>query len=459
MLGRRDPTADTGMDQIATSTPDDRGSARRRLERMRLRFPDRALEAAFREDRFQLDLVNIRFAFLAGIALWIGWGLLLRPHILALSDQRLDATIRFGVFIPILLVGLALSYTSIFGRIWEWVSVAIAIVTIVVWVYYASHVLTLPAEYGYVGVILITAFTYTLLRLRFVLVVLITAVGIAAYLPYAFTARYIVDVSRVLATLYLVSFGVLGGLAAYRMERSARRLFVRERQLDQERLRSDGLLLNILPQAVIDQLKASSGERVAQAFDDVSVVFVDAVGSTEQAARSSAEGFADSLDALFRCFDEIAQRHGLEKIKTIGDAYMAVAGAPVPVARHAEAAVAMAAEILDRSGTVRWPTGDPIVVRGGVATGPAVAGVIGERKFAYDVWGDTVNLASRLEELGDPGQVLVSERAAESVLDSFEFGPARIVEVKGKGPTPARVLLGRRDLGHDGEVGGNGDPG
>jgi class 3 adenylate cyclase len=173
-------------------------------------------------------------------------------------------------------------------------------------------------------------------------------------------------------------------------------LFLRERQLDQERLRSDGLLLNILPQAIVEQLKtSSSGGRIAQALDQVSVVFVDAVGSTEQAARSSPEEFADALDALFRRFDEIADRHGLEKIKTIGDAYMAVAGAPVPVADHAEAAVAMALDALNEAGEVRWPSGDPIEVRGGVATGPAVAGVIGHRKFAYDLWGDTVNLASR----------------------------------------------------------------
>ena len=216
----------------------------------------------------------------------------LRPYMLALSDQRLDMVIRYGVFIPMLVVGLALSFTSFFRRIWEWVSVAIAVITIVVWVYYTSNILTLPAEYGYIGVILITAFTYTLLRLRFILVVLITMVGIAAYLPYAFTARYIVDVSRVLATLYLVSFGILGGLAAYRMERFTRQLFIRERQLDQERERSDILLLNILPPAVIEQFKTSSGERVAQAFEEVSVVFVDAVGSTAQAARSSPVEFA-----------------------------------------------------------------------------------------------------------------------------------------------------------------------
>ena len=429
------------MDEISSSTDDDR-SVRGRLTGLRLRFPDPVLEAAFRTDRFYLDLGNVRFAFLAGIALWVAWGFLLRPHMLALSDQRLDMVIRYGVFIPILAGGFALSYTSLFRRIWEWVSVAIAVVTIVVWVYYASNVLTLPAEYGYVGVILITAFTYTLLRLRFVLVVLITLVGIGAYLPHAFTARYIVDVSRVLAALYLTSFGVLGSLAAYRMERFTRQLFVRQRQIHQERQRSDLLLLNILPPAVIEQLKTSSGGRVAQAFEEVSVVFVDAVGSTAQAARSSPEEFAGALDALFRRFDEIAERLGLEKIKTIGDAYMAVAGAPVPAPDHAASAVGMALEILTDHRQAQWPSGDPIVVRVGVATGPAVAGVIGERKFAYDVWGDTVNLASRLEEHAQPGEVLVSEQTATAVLDRFAFGPVTTLDLKGKGPTPVRTVLG-----------------
>ena len=249
--------------------------------------------------------------------------------------------------------------------------------------------------------------------------------------------------SRVLATLYLVSFGILGGLAAYRMERFTRQLFLRERQLEQERSRSDGLLLNILPQAIVDQLKTSPGGRIAQDFDQVSVFFADAVGSTEQAARSSPEEFAAALDELFRRFDEIATRHGLEKIKTIGDAYMAVAGAPIPMADHAEAAVEMALDILAEAGKIRWPSGDPIVVRGGVATGPAVAGVIGDRRFAYDLWGDTVNLASRLETNAGPGQVLVSESTAGQLADRYEFGPSEMLEVKGKGPTTVRVLLGR----------------
>ena len=410
---------------------------------LRLRFTDPGLEASFRTYRFQLNLANVRFAFIAGIALWIFWGLLMRPHILALADQRLDVVMRFGIFIPMLVVALALSFAPFFPRFWESVSVVAAIGTLLLWIYYLSHILTLPSEYGYEGIILITAFTYTLLRLRFMLVLFITIVGIAVYLPYAFTANYIVGVSRDLGVLFLISFGLLGGLSAYRTERFTRRLFLRELQLDRERQRSDGLLLNILPQAVIDDLKTTPGGRGAQAFEEVSVVFVDAVGSTAQAARSSAEAFAAALDELFRRFDAIADRHGLEKIKTIGDAYMAVAGAPVPMEDPAEAAVAMALEVLAVAGEVRWPSGDPVVMRGGVATGPAAAGVIGHRKFAYDVWGDTVNLASRLEESAGPGQILVSESTCKDLAGRCEFGDTRIVDLKGKGPTSARVLLAR----------------
>jgi len=414
------------------------------LERLRLRFSDPGLEDAFREDRFRSNIVNIRFAFLAGIVVWIAWGILLRPHMLALADRRLDAIMRFGVFIPMLLLGFVLTFTPLFRRIWQALSVTVATVTILVWVFYVSNIQTLPAEYGYVGVILITAFTYTLLRLRFVFVVVITVAGVAAYLPYALTARYISDVSRVLAALYLVSFGVLGALAAYRLERFSRQVFLREREIDQERQRSDGLLLNILPQAIVEQLKTAPGEQVAQAFDDVTVIFADAVGSTAQGAHATPEGFAAALDELFRRFDELADRHGLEKIKTVGDAYMAVAGAPVANARHAAAAVAMALEIPTVAAEVKWPSGDPVDVRVGVATGPAVAGIIGYRKFAYDLWGDTVNVASRLQETAEPGRVLVSEPTAAEVGDAYEFGPARTMDLKGRGPTPARVLLGRR---------------
>jgi class 3 adenylate cyclase len=430
----------------ATQTPtpeDEQPGWRLRLQRLRLRFGDPALESEFNADRFRHNIGNIRFAFVAGITLWVVWGILLRRYLTVLEDQRVDALMRFGVFIPMLVGGLALSFTRFFERIWEVVAVAIATGTLLLWIYYISNIKTLPLEYGYVGVILITSFTYTLLRLRFLYVVLMTAIGIAVYLAYALPQPAIYDVTKTLAVLYLVSFGFLGVIAAYRMERFTRQLFLRERQLDRERSRSDGLLLNTFPEAIVEQLKTASGERIAQRFDAVGVVFADAVGSTEQAARSTPEAFTAALDELFSHFDGIVARHGLEKIKTIGDAYLAVAGAPTPVADHAHASVAMALDMVAEAGKIRWPSGDPIVVRVGVATGPAVAGVIGDQRFAYDLWGDTVNLASRLEENAGPGRILVAESTASDLTERFEFGPPEMLALKGKGPTPVRVLIGR----------------
>jgi class 3 adenylate cyclase len=110
----------------------------------------------------------------------------------------------------------------------------------------------------------------------------------------------------------------------------------------------------------------------------------------------------------------------------------------------------MASEILSETPSITWPSGDPIMVRVGVATGPVVAGVIGERKFAYDVWGDTVNLASRLEEYSEPGRAFVSERTAVHAIDGFAFEPVRMVDIKGKGPTPVHVLVGPNGHSHEG---------
>jgi hypothetical protein len=139
------------MDAIETSTPAERPQGPLGLGRLRLRFRDPSLESAFQADQLRHNVGNMRFAFLAGIALWVSWGLLLRPHMLALSDQRLDALIRFGLFIPMLTIGIGLTFTPFFERAWEWVSVVVAVATILVWVYYVSQMLTLPAEYGYVG--------------------------------------------------------------------------------------------------------------------------------------------------------------------------------------------------------------------------------------------------------------------------------------------------------------------
>ncbi len=415
------------------------------MDLLTLRFRDPELESVFQSDYYRRNLGNIRFAFLSGVALWVMWGFVINPYLLAVADKSFDLWMRLGVFIPLLLLGVGLTFTRWFERSWEWVTTIIVTLTILLWVYYNSQVLTVPADYGYVGLILITAFTHTLLRQRFVLVVLTSTIAVATYVPFAVWAVYIFGVKTVLATLYLVTFSVLWAVAAYRLEKNSRVLYLRERQLDRARERADSLLLNVLPRVIVDRLKSGTDTaHVAEAFDEVSVFFADAVNSTEQAAKISPEEFAHTLDQLFRMFDAVGDRYRMEKIKTIGDAYMAVAGAPVPMKDHAEAAANMALDVIEHGSRVRWPSGDPVVVRVGLATGPAVAGVIGQRKFAYDLWGDTVNLASRLEASCEPGRILVSERTAELLEDRFELGSPMMIDLKGKGPTPVRNLLGRR---------------
>src|SRR5918996_248372 len=360
------------------------------IEPATLRFRDRALEADFRRQFFRDNLPNVRLAFLGGAALFVIWGVVLRPFMLAVQDKQVDLIVRYGVFIPLLLAALALSFTRWFERAWEWFTTAMVIAIILIWVYYVSLVVT-----------------------------------------------------TALATLFLTTFALVGGVVAYRTERATRLLFLRERQLQYEHERSEGLLLNILPRAIVDRLKLGPDGRVADALDEVSVVFADAVDSTEHAAITTPELFAETLDRLFRRFDDIADRHGLEKIKTIGDAYMGVAGAPVPVPDHAARTAEAALEMVEAAGKVRWPSGDAIRVRVGMASGPAVAGVIGQRKFAYDLWGDTVNIAARLEENGETGRILLTERMAQALSDRYEFGPLLSLDLKGKGPTPVRFLLGR----------------
>ena len=141
------------------------------------------------------------------------------------------------------------------------------------------------------------------------------------------------------------------------------------------------------------------------------------------------------LDDVFTRFDEVADRVGMEKIKTMGDAYMAVAGAPDPRPDHADAAAQMGLDIIECVDGLRWPTGEPLAIRVGVASGPVVAGVIGRTKFAYDLWGDTVNVASRLESHSEPGGSSSRRRRTELLVGRFAFSEPITVEVEGEGPT------------------------
>jgi adenylate cyclase len=211
------------------------------------------------------------------------------------------------------------------------------------------------------------------------------------------------------------------------------------RLLQVEREKSERLLLNVLPQAIADRLKGDTGV-IADQFPEVTVLFADIVGFTPLAGTLAPKAVVDLLNALFTRFDRLAQRYDLEKIKTIGDSYMVAGGLPTPRPDHAEAVAAMALSMREEVERVATEWGHDLAVRIGIDTGPVVAGVIGHAKFSYDLWGDTVNTASRMESHGVPGSIQVSERTYERLRGRYEFAERGTINVKGKGEMRTYLL-------------------
>jgi guanylate cyclase len=212
--------------------------------------------------------------------------------------------------------------------------------------------------------------------------------------------------------------------------------------LERERARSERLLLNVLPEPIAERLKSGEGV-IAEHYEDVSVLFADLVGFTEHSSLMAADELVVLLDEIFTAFDQVADTEGVEKIKTIGDAYMVAGGLPDPRPDHLQAMARTALALRDEIATIATRTGqDWLALRIGLDSGPAVAGVIGRRKFIYDLWGDTVNTASRMESHGLPGQIQVTQRVADALAGSFVLRPRGVVDVKGKGPLQTFLLEG-----------------
>jgi adenylate cyclase len=209
-----------------------------------------------------------------------------------------------------------------------------------------------------------------------------------------------------------------------------------------ERDRADGLLLNVLPASISSRLL--EGERtIADEYPAVTVLFADIVGFTSLAGRLPADEVVELLGRLFTRFDELVTERGLEKIKTIGDAYMVAGGLPEPLDDHAARVVDLGLEMIE----VAAAQNTGLRLRLGVHSGPVIGGVIGHRKFAFDVWGETVNVASRLESHGIAGRVQVSAATWHGVRDVFDAEPRGPIDLRGYGPTEAYVIAGRRSAG------------
>jgi len=221
-----------------------------------------------------------------------------------------------------------------------------------------------------------------------------------------------------------------------KVEERTAEVVAQSKEIEGQKARIEDLLLNILPKEVSDELK-ENGKATARRYEQVTVMFTDMKGFTQVAERMTPEELVRELDDCFIHFDEIIGKYGIEKIKTIGDSYMSACGVPTPDDQHAVKAVLAALEVRDLMEKWRMERSaagrQPWALRIGLHSGPLVAGVVGKRKFAYDIWGDAVNTASRMESSGEPGEVNISGTTHALVKDYFECEHRGAVEAKNKG--------------------------
>lgn len=216
-----------------------------------------------------------------------------------------------------------------------------------------------------------------------------------------------------------------------------------EENLRLETERSERLLLNVLPEPIVARLKQDN-RAIADHFDAATILFADIVGFTPMAARLGPVELVARLNSLFSRFDQLAEQFGLEKIKTIGDAYMVAAGLPIPRSDHAAAMADMALAMQVSVAEFAHEIGEPLQLRIGMNSGDVVAGVIGQKKFIYDLWGDTVNVASRMEALGQPGRIQTTQASYEALRSAFYLTKRGTIPVKGKGRMTTYWLSGRK---------------
>ena len=400
----------------------------------RLRFKDRSLERAFRQDYAKRRVRQFPLVFWVGIFIQIP-AALRYVLVLQIGPQTVWWQVilsRWPGVVPAV-IGLLLGRWS---RAKKWMPMYMVVYVLFLGFVLINSTAGLPNGWTTLSTFLVAICIMS--RLRAIEAVAVQFLFLGWYVFLVLTRFH--QPAGALTAPFL-SLGVLVvfiTITNYMLEHSARRDFILLRLLGQEREKSERLLLNVLPAAIAERLKESPGT-VADRFDEVTIMFADIADSTPNIAKLEPEAAVELLNDIFTAFDRLAAKHGLEKIKTIGDGYMVVGGLPEPRPDHARAVVALAVDMRKEIERFTWPTGEPIVLRIGINTGPAVAGVIGTSKFAYDLWGDTVHVASRMESHGVAGGIQLTRATYERVRRHHRC-TERTVNVKGKGPMPVYLL-------------------
>jgi class 3 adenylate cyclase len=414
-------------------------SERGALHPVTLRYLDDELEGRFQRDAATDGLARFRSNAAMSCVLWLAAGLL--SLVTDLPPVVVPATLTMAALS--LVVGLLGRWASTLDR-QHGLAALLTVGNGLVLLLIVSVAGILPG-YGVAAIALLWVWG-SVLRARFVYAVARTvpiAIGFAVAAAVSSGPSLLIDGFIFVAA----SVGSLASLHVF--ERTRRRLYHRELvvsdqadALAREKAQSERLLLNVLPAAVSDRLKA--GERtIADEYPAVSILFADIVGFTTLATRLTPGEVIGLLGGLYTRFDDLAAERGLEKIKTVGDSYMAAGGLPEPMDDHAARVVDLGLAMI--AAAAQPPDGAPEVhLRIGVHSGTAVGGVIGTRKFAFDVWGDTVNVASRLESQGQADRVHISEVTWELVRDHFDCEQRGAVELRGRGPMTTYLVLDRR---------------
>jgi class 3 adenylate cyclase len=416
------------------------------MHALTLAFPP-DVEQAFRKHHFEQSLAATRAALLLGTFMFAMFGILdawIVPEVLGRV-----LFIRFGLIIPLLLLVFAFTWLPAYER-WAQAATAFAIACSGVAILAMITVAERPGrDLYYAGLILVIMYGYTFTRTRFVVATAVCWLLVAAYE----VAAIVIDPTPFPILLnnnfFFVSANLIGMFAAYMLEMYERRDFLQVRQLAaqreqiaHERERAEELLFAILPKSVARRLQQH--EQVADSFADVTVLFADISDFSSLAAQLPPARLVSLLNEIFSSFDALAEQHGLEKVKTIGDAYMAVAGLPIERDDHAEAMAEFAVAMREEIARHRIEGLGPINIRIGINTGPVIAGVIGRKKFIYDLWGDTVNIASRMESHGSPGQIQVTQSTYLRLKRWYDFEERPTVRTKRGVELRAYALVGRK---------------
>ena len=415
----------------------------------KLRFPIE-IEEQFREDYHANTVSTTRLALVLGLILYSLFGIL---DIYAIPISKdIVWIIRYGIVAPVILLTLVASYSAMFQKYTQALMclvVAVSGLGIV-----AMISITREAEFGnrfyFTGLILISMWGYSLSRLRFWYAVLANLMIMIGYEFGSIVVKQLLEsetgiVIFTMHNFFFLGTNVIGMFGSYYLERYTRRDFLQKYTIQAQRDQADRLLYNILPERIAEKLKLS-GETIAEEFNSTTVLFADIVNFTPISARFGPREVVDMLNEVFSHFDELVDKYGVEKIQVAGDAYMVAAGIPTFRADHATVLAQLALDMLKYVKEEEFLGGKhPIEIRIGLNSGSLIGGVIGRKKYFYALWGDMVNIASRMQSHGEVGKIQITRDTYELVKDKFECEYIGEIAVKGKGNMEAWHLIARKE--------------